>query len=127
MSINRVIISGNLTREPELRTTASGTSVMTFGVAVNERRRDAQGTWQEHTNFIDCTMFGTHAEKLKEILAKGAKVAIEGRLHYSSWERDGQKRSKLDVTVDELELLSGKRPEVQAPAQDSMYDKDIPF
>ena len=107
MSINRVNISGNLTRDPELRATASGTQVLSFGVAVNDRRRNPQtGEWEDYPNFIDCTMFGTRAEAVSRYLSKGAKVAIEGKLRYSSWERDGQRRSKLEVIVDEIEFMS---------------------
>lgn len=110
MSINRVMISGNLTRDAELRTTPSGTFILSFGVAVNDRRRNANGEWEDYANFIDCTMFGRRAEALAQYLTKGVKVAIEGRLHYSSWEdrNSGQRRSKVDVTVDELEFMSSR-------------------
>ena len=139
MSINRVCISGNLTRDPELRSTAGGTSVMGFGVAVNERRKNAQtGEWEDYPSFVDCTLFGKRAEALGQYLTKGAKVAIEGRLHYSSWEKDGQKRSKLGVIVEEVELMSKRDGEQhqsyaqqgyqQAPqVQEACYDEDIPF
>ena len=107
MSINRVNISGNLTRDPELRATASGPPVLSFGVAVNDRRRNPQtGEWEDYPNFVDCTMFGTRAEAVSRYLSKGSKVAIEGKLRYSSWERDGQRRSKLEVIVDEIEFMS---------------------
>ena len=87
MSINRAIVSGNLTRDPELRATPGGTQVLGFGVAVNDRRRNQQtGEWEDYPNFIDCTMFGNRAEALSRILRKGMKVAIEGKLRYSSWE-----------------------------------------
>ena len=109
MSINRVIISGNLTRDAELRQTASGTSVLGFGVAVNDRRRNnATGEWEDYANFVDCTMFGQRAQAIAQYLRKGLKVAIEGKLRYSSWERDGQKRSKLEVIVDDLEFMSSR-------------------
>ena len=109
MSINRVIISGNLTRDAELRQTASGTSVLGFGVAVNDRRRNNQtGEWEDYANFVDCTMFGQRAQAIAQYLRKGLKVAIEGKLRYSSWERDGQKRSKLEVIVDDLEFMSSR-------------------
>lgn len=110
MSINRVMISGNLTRDAELRTTPSGTSIASFGVAVNDRRRNQNGEWEDYANFIDCTMFGRRAEAIAQYLTKGTKVAIEGRLHYSSWEdrNTGQRRSKVDVTVDELEFMSSR-------------------
>lgn len=107
MSINRVNISGNLTRDPELRQTAGGTQVLTFGVAVNDRRRNPQsGEWEDYPNFVDCVMFGARAEAVSRYLTKGTKVAIEGKLRYSTWERDGQRRSKLEVIVDEMEFLS---------------------
>ncbi len=107
MSINRVNISGNLTRDPEFRQTPSGTGVLTFGVAVNDRRRNQQtGEWEEVPNFVDCVVFGNRAEPLSRFLSKGMKVAIEGKLRWSQWERDGQKRSKLEVIVDEVEFLS---------------------
>lgn len=109
MSINRVIISGNLTRDPELRRTQSGMAIMSFGVAVNDRRRNQQtGEWEDYANFVDCTMFGNRAESLSNYLSKGTKVAIEGKLRWSQWERDGQKRSKLEVIVDELEFMSSR-------------------
>lgn len=110
MSINKVLISGNLTRDAELRSTASGTSILAFGVAVNDRRRNQNGEWEDYANFVDCTMFGRRADALAQYLTKGTKVAIEGRLHYSSWEdrNGGGRRSKLDVTVDELEFMSSR-------------------
>lgn len=113
MSINRVNISGNLTRDPELRATQSGMQVLGFGVAVNDRRKNpSTGQWEDYPNFVDCTMFGTRGEKLQQYLTKGTKVAIEGKLRYSSWERDGQRRSKLEVIVDEIEFMSQNQ---QAP------------
>lgn len=106
-NINRVIISGRLTRDPEVRSTAGGTTVMGLGVAVNDRRRNQQtGQWEDYTNYIDCTMFGNRAESLSHILTKGMLVCIEGRLRWSQWERDGQKRSKIEVIVDEVEMPS---------------------
>lgn len=128
-NINRVIISGRLTRDPELRQTAGGTPVLGMGVAVNDRRRNVQtGQWEDYTNFIDCTMFGARAESLSRILTKGMLVCIEGRLRWSQWERDGQKRSKIEVIVDELELPSrgqgaqdGGVPQAYAPAPQQSY------
>ena len=120
MSINRVVISGNLTRDALLRTTPSGTSVLNFGVAVNERRKNQQGEWADYPNFVDCTMFGKRAEAIQNYLKKGLKVAIEGRLHYSTWESNGQKRSKLDVTVDEIEFMSRKGGEQEYTMDEAM-------
>ena len=110
MSINKVIVSGNLTRDAELRTTASGNPVCSFGVAVNDRRRNSQGEWEDYANFVDCQLFGRRAEAIAQYLTKGTKVAVEGRLHYSSWEdrNGGGRRSKLEVYVDELEFMSGR-------------------
>lgn len=110
MSINKVIVSGNLTRDAELRTSASGNTVCSFGVAVNERRRTQNGEWEEYANFVEMSIFGRRAEALAQYLTKGTKVAIEGRLHYSSWEdkNGGGRRSKIDVYVDELEFMSGR-------------------
>ena len=132
MSINRAIISGNLTRDPELRVTASGMPVLGFGVAVNDRRKNNKtGEWEDYPNFIDCTMFGARAESVSKFLSKGSKVAIEGKLRWSQWERDGEKRSKLEVIVDEIEFMSTRQNTQQpiaAPSVDtSMYDEDIPF
>ena len=110
VSINRVNITGNLTRDPELRATQSGTQVLHLGVAVNDRRRNPQTQqWEDYPNFIDCVMFGTRAEAIQRYLSKGTKVAIEGRLRYSSWERDGQKRSKIEVVIDEIEFMSSRQ------------------
>lgn len=155
MSINRVTISGNLTRDAELRQTASGMAVLGFSVAVNDRRKNAQTEqWEDYPNFIDCSMFGTRAEKIAQYLSKGTKVAIEGKLRWSQWERDGQKRSKVEVIVDEIEFMSqrqqgqlgsepvyaapatapqpyqqqmGGMPQAVGPVTGTIYDDDIPF
>ncbi|MHB1016542.1 MAG: single-stranded DNA-binding protein [Coriobacteriia bacterium] len=110
MSINRVVISGNLTRDPELRSTGGGTSVLKLGVAVNDRRKNQQtGEWEEFPNFVDVTVFGARAEALSRFLSKGSKVAIEGKLRWSQWEsQQGEKRSKLEVIADEVEFLSSR-------------------
>lgn len=131
MSINRVNISGNLTRDPELRQTQGGMAILSLGVAVNDRRKNQQtGEWEDVPNFVDCVVFGTRAEKLAQFLAKGAKVAIEGKLRWSQWEKDGAKRSKLEVIVDEIEFMSrggsqGQRQQQTASAD--LYDENIPF
>lgn len=120
MSINRVVVSGNLTRDPELRVTPGGTQVLGFGVAVNDRRRNQQtGEWEDYPNFIDCTMFGNRAEALSRILRKGMKVAIEGKLRYSSWEdKNGSgRRSKVEIIPDEVVLMSQNPNGQQAPQQ----------
>ncbi len=110
MSINKVFISGNLTRDCDQRQTQGGTPVLVFGLAVNEYHKNSQtGEWENYANFVDCVLYGKRAESLGRILTKGMKVTVEGKLHYSSWERDGQKRSKLEVVVDELELPQRQR------------------
>lgn len=135
MSINRVALTGRITREPELRRTASGMAILNLGVAVNDRRKDPKsGEWGDYANFIDCVMFGTRAESISNYLHKGIKVAIDGKLRWSQWEREGQKRSKVEVTVDDIEILTPKgeqpnSPQAQAPIEVSaeVYDDDIPF
>ncbi len=151
MSINRVVISGNLTRDPEVRTTQSGMPVMSIGVAVNDRRRNSQtGEWEDHANYIDCTMFGNRAQNVSQYLSKGSKVTLEGKLRWSQWERDGQKRSKIEVIIDDIDFggrgggqsQGGNQMQnnsygdasaysaPQTPVVDttsSVYDEDIPF
>ena len=126
MSLNIVAISGNLTRDPELRTTAGGTAVLSFGVAVNDRRQNPQtGEWEDYPNFVDVTIFGKRGSALAQYLHKGMKVSIEGKLRYSSWEKDGQRRSKLEVIAEEIEFMAPRQdaapqapqmPAPQAPA-----------
>ncbi|MBQ1840989.1 MAG: single-stranded DNA-binding protein [Atopobiaceae bacterium] len=152
MSINLVMVTGNLTRDPELRQTQGGTPILSFGVAVNDKRKNQQGEWVDYPNYVDCVVFGLRAEKLATFMTKGMKVAIEGKLHYQSWEKDGQKRSKLEVVVDNIDFMSKSsqqqhpynvpqqqvpqapqqaQPQQQVaysvpPAAD-VYDEDIPF
>ncbi len=111
MSINKVIVTGNLTRDAELRSTPSGTQLLNVGIAVNDRRRNRQtDQWEDYANFFDCTMWGERAQKIAQYLTKGTKVAIEGRLHYSSWEdkNTGQRRSKVDITIDNIDFMSSR-------------------
>ena len=118
MSINRVAISGNLTRDPELRATQGGTSVLALGVAVNDRRKNPQtGAWEDYPNFVDCVVFGARGERLAQYLAKGSKVAVEGKLRYRSWtdQQTGKKRSALEVVVDDIDLMSRQGQGAQAP------------
>lgn len=137
--INNVSLTGRLTRDPELRVTAGGTQLLSFTLAFNTSVRNRQtGEWGERGNFIDCTMFGKRAEALLNFLAKGQKVAIAGKLRYATWDKDGQRHSKLDLIVDEIEFLGqrqGAAQSAQAPAvpQAPMppvvdtFDEDIPF
>lgn len=130
MSINRCCISGNLTRDAELRQTQGGMAILSLGVAVNDRRKNQQtGEWEDVPNFVDCVMFGSRAEKLAQYLAKGTKVAIDGKLRYSSWEKDGARRSKLEVIVEDLEFMSRgqQQRQQQQTASADLYDENIPF
>lgn len=120
MSINRVTITGNLTRDPELQATQGGTQVLRMGVAVNDRTKNAQtGQWEDRPNFIDCVVFGNRAQAVSRYLAKGAKVAVEGRLRWSQWQdrETGKNRSKVEVVVDELEFMSPRQDGPQAAPQ----------
>ena len=140
MSINRVLITGNLTRDPELRATGSGMSVLQMGVAVNDRRKNPQsGEWEDVPNFIDVVMFGTRAESVSRFLSKGSKVAVEGKLRWSSWEdkTTGAKRSKVEVVADDIEFLSSRNdsgsgggysaPSAPAAPAEPVFEDDIPF
>lgn len=121
--VNRVLLTGRLTREPELRETAGGTAVLNFGLASNDRVKNQQtGEYEDRPNFVDCQIFGKRASALSAFLVKGMQVTVEGRLRYSSWEKDGQKRSKLEVVVDELVLPpAGDRQ--QAAPQEPAYQE----
>ena len=140
MSINKVLISGNLTRDPELRETPSGSQVLSFGVAVNDRRRNPETQqWEDCANFVDCAMFGNRAAGVARCLSKGSKVAVEGKLRWSQWEaKDGAKRSKLEVVVDEIELMTPRGDAAQPDdataaafgamgAAPVLYEEDVPF
>lgn len=120
-SINTVTISGNLTRDAEVRETASGNAVVSFTVAVNDRRKNPQtGEWEDCPNFVPVTMFGNYAKALAHDMKKGSKVAVMGKLRWSQWERDGQKRDKLEVIADSLELMTrGQR----VPQPQQQYDQ----
>ncbi len=107
-SYNRVILVGNLTRDPELRYIQSGTAVTDVGLAVNDRRKTATGEWVEEVTFVDITVWGRQAETVCEYLTKGSSALFEGRLKLDSWEKDGQKHSKLKVICERMQLLGGR-------------------
>jgi single-strand DNA-binding protein len=108
-SFNRVILVGNLTRDPELRYIQSGTAVADIGLAVNDRRKNANGEWVDETTFVDVTLWGRTAEVAGEYLSKGSPLLIEGRLKLDSWEtQEGQKRSKLKVICERMQMLGAK-------------------
>ena len=133
MSVNQVALTGNLTRDPELRATQGGTDVLSFGIAVNDRRKNASGQWEDVPNFFECVTFGNRATALSDILTKGMKVAVAGKIHYSSWEKDGQKHSKVDIIANEIELMQNRKPQQETqqyqPTQQAqdVYDDDLPF
>lgn len=142
MSINHVVVSGCLTSEPRQTATASGSTVVRFGLAVNDRRKNNKtGEWDDYTHYVDCTMFGKFAERMVVYLHKGVRVTVEGKLNYSSWEKDGQRHSKLDVIVNELVPPQQQRQQQYAPQQQyqqpaysapqpqqiDLADSDLPF
>jgi single-strand DNA-binding protein len=137
MSINRVVLVGRLTKDPELRSTGSGTSVLAMRLAFNDRwKNPSSGEWEERSNYIDVTLFGNRAEGLSRILSKGSRIGVDGRLRWSEWETPaGEKRSKVEAIVDELELLdsreggSGTAPAPAAPAASggTPEGEEIPF
>jgi len=106
-SYNRVVLVGNLTRDPELRYIPSGTAVSEIGLAINDRvKRNEQ--WVDETTFVDVTLWARTAEVANEYLSKGSSVLIEGRLKLDTWEKDGQKRSKLHVVGEKMQMLGGR-------------------
>lgn len=145
-SFNRVILLGNVTRDIDLKHTQSGTAVAQIGLAVNDKRKNAQGEWIEETTFVDITAWGRTAEIASEYLSKGSQVLFEGRLKLDQWEKDGQKHSKLHIVAESMQLLGNKndgprrtntesqeprrqqnsnRPQPQQQPQ--QYDESIPF
>ncbi len=106
-SYNRVILMGNLTRDPELRYIPSGTAVSEIGLAVNDRVKKGD-QWVDEATFVDVTLWGRTAEVANEYLSKGSSILIEGRLKLDSWEKDGQKRSKLRVVADKMQMVGGR-------------------
>lgn len=107
-NFNRVILLGNITRDIEVRHLQSGMAVTELGLAVNDRRKNQQGEWVEETTFVDVTLWGRTAEIASEYLGKGSPVLIEGRLKLDTWETDGQKRSKLRVVGERMQMIGGK-------------------
>lgn len=120
--INSVTICGNLTRDAELRATGNGLQILSFTVAVNDRRRNQQGQWEDVPNFVPCTLFGERAEKLAGYLTKGVKVCVTGKLHYQSWQaKDGTKRHELEVNVSDLDFMQRREQTAEQPQQQMPY------
>lgn len=106
--LNSVTLVGRLTRDPEVRHTAGGMPIVNLGLAVNGRQKDASGQWGEKANFFDVKLFGDRYERLAQHLEKGRRVGVQGRLEWSSWESDGQRRSKIEIVANELQFLDGR-------------------
>jgi single-strand DNA-binding protein len=139
-SINRVILVGRLTRDPELRHTPGGTPVCNFSLAVNSREKDDSGEWGERADFFDITVWGNQGENCAQYLAKGRLAAVDGNLRQERWEKDGQKRSKVTITARQVQFLDsgdrdgdtgggydGSQEFVPAGSGQAAVDDDIPF
>jgi single-strand DNA-binding protein len=132
LSLNRVCLIGNLTRDPELRNTASGPSVCSLRLAVNTRRKEGDD-WVEKPNYFDVTVWGRQGESAAQYLAKGRPVAIDGRLEWREWEaQDGTKRQAVEIVADSVQFLGGRDSDssgVSSQHDDGQAssDDDIPF
>ena len=109
-NINRVIITGNLTRDPETRSTGSGNTVCSLRVACNGRRRNPQSNeWEDAPNYFDVSVWGAQGENCQRYLSKGRPVAIDGRLQWREWtDKDGNKRQSVDIVADSVQFLGGR-------------------
>jgi single-strand DNA-binding protein len=131
-NINRVVLVGNLTRDPELRSTPGGTPVCSLRVAVNTRRKDgATGEWTDKPNYFSVSVFGNQAESCAQYLSKGRPVGIDGRLDWREWEaQDGSKREAVEIVADTVQFLGsrgdGDQPFAPAPAAGEKSDADFP-
>jgi single-strand DNA-binding protein len=132
--VNYIIIIGRLTRDAELKYTNSGLAVSSFSVAVNRRKKSGDN-WEDEVSFFDSSLFGKRAESLNQYLAKGQQVAIEGSLVQDRWEQEGQKRSKIKIFANNIQLLGGRDLQAKAQTPDNGYsqnsadfgDPNIPF
>ena len=108
-NINRVVLVGNLTKDPELRHTPSGTAVCKLRLAVNTRQKDAQGNWGDKPNYFDVTVWGNQGESCAQYLAKGRPVAVDGRLDWREWDaQDGTKRQAVEIIADSVQFLGSR-------------------
>ena len=147
-NINRVLVTGNLTKDPELRSTPSGTSICKLRIAVNSRRKDASGQWVDKPNYFDVTVWGAQGENCAQYLSKGRPVAVDGRLEWREWQdQSGQKRQAIDIIADSVQFLGSREggenggrftPQSDVPADTADFaqapvasgggtDDDIPF
>src|SRR3989442_7967687 len=108
-NINRVVLVGNLTKDPELRHTPSGTPVCKLRIAVNTRQKDAQGNWGDKPNYFDVTVWGNQGESCAQFLSKGRPVGVDGRLDWREWEaQDGTKRQAVEIIADSVQFIGGR-------------------
>ncbi|MCA1808550.1 MAG: single-stranded DNA-binding protein [Kiritimatiellia bacterium] len=126
-SLNYVVLIGNLTRDPELRSTPGGVSVVDLGLAVNDTYKNKAGENVETTCFVDVVAWGRQAETCDQYLKKGSPVLVEGRLQFDQWEsKDGEKRSKLRVRADRVQFLSSRRSEPAGEGSSETSDRSGP-
>lgn len=133
-NINTFCFSGNLTRDAELKSTNSGTSVLSLSIAVNERRKSGDD-WEDHPNFFDLVMFGRRAESIAEWLTRGTKVMCSGRIRQERWKNENdENRSKVSFIVDEIEWVNQSRAESkpetvrdEAESEPGLYQEEVPF
>ena len=144
-NINRVVLTGNLTRDPELRNTPSGTPVCSLRIASNTRRKDSSGNWVDKPNYFDVTVWGAQGENCAQYLSRGRPVAVDGRLEWREWDdQNGNKRQAVDIIADSVQFLGSREgaenggrftPQTDVPADTGDFarasaastDDDIPF
>jgi single-strand DNA-binding protein len=134
-NINRIVLTANLTADPDLRTLPSGIAVCKLRVACNTRRKGAGGDWEDKPNFFDVTVWGGQGENVAKYLSKGKPVAIDGRLEWREWEQDGAKRQAVEIVADSVQFLGGRDdappasdiPNAVPVAAPAPADDDIPF
>ena len=131
-SLNQCTLLGNLTRDPELRTTPSGQSVCNFSLALNRSYKDATGNWVEATDYVDCVAWASLGENIAKWVQKGRQILVSGSLQTRTWEQEGQKRSKTEVIVREAVFVSAERPQAPTQVNSEIGDEpinlnDIPF
>lgn len=122
VNVNRWVGTGNLTRDPELRETPNGASVCSLRIAVNARRKSGEDGWQDFPSFFDVVVWGAQGENVHKFLSKGRPVAIDGRLESREWEKDGQKRSAVQIVADSVQFLGSRNGD-----SDSTDDDPVPF
>ena len=111
-NINTVVIAGYTAKDPELKVTPSGNAILSFSLAVNDTKKNAQGEWEDVVNFFDCTAFGAYAERIAQYITKGSKLTINGRLHQDRWQgQDGTNRSRVSIIVQDIELPPRSQPQ----------------